>query len=57
LRVYGTLLTHYLLASERQIENLGQTCRCVGHDHDLVHELSDRPDAIRRDDQRIAKAV
>jgi hypothetical protein len=45
------------LASEKQIEHLGETCGCADHDHDLVHELSKRLDALWRYDQRIANAV
>jgi hypothetical protein len=45
------------LAAEKQIEHLGETCGCADHDHDLVHELSKRLDALWRYDQRIANAA
>ncbi len=44
------------LAAEKQMEHLGETCGCADHDHDLVHELSMRLDALWRFDQRIANA-
>lgn len=45
------------LAAEKQLEHLGETCGCADHDHDLVHELSKRLDALWRCDQRIANAA
>jgi uncharacterized protein (DUF427 family) len=45
------------LAAEKQMEHLGETCGCADHDHDLVHELSTRLDAVWRYDQRIANAA
>jgi len=45
------------LAVEKQIEHLGETCGCADHDHDLVHELSKRLDALWRYDQQIANAA
>jgi hypothetical protein len=44
------------MAAEKQLEHLGETCGCADHDHDLVHELSRRLDALWRYDQRIANA-
>lgn len=44
------------LAAEKQIERIGQTCGAADHDHDLVHELSKRLDALWRYDQYIANA-
>jgi hypothetical protein len=44
------------LAAEKQMEHLGETCGCADHDHDLIHELSKRLDALWRYDQRIANA-
>jgi hypothetical protein len=41
---------------EKQMEHLGETRGCADHDHDLVHELSQRLDALWRYDQRIANA-
>jgi hypothetical protein len=45
------------LAAEKQMEHLGETCGCADHDHDLIHELSRRLDALWRYDQRIANAA
>jgi hypothetical protein len=45
------------LAAEKQMEHLGETCGCADHDHDLIHELSKRLDALWRYDQRIANAA
>ena len=44
------------MSAEKQMEHLGETCGCPDHDHDLVHELSRRLDALWRYDQRIANA-
>jgi hypothetical protein len=44
------------LAAENELEHLGESCGCKGHDHDLVHELSQRLDALWRYDQYIANA-
>lgn len=44
------------LAAEREIEHIGETRGCADHDHDLVHELSRRLDALWRYDQYIANA-
>lgn len=44
------------LLAEKQMEHMGETCGCADHDHDLVHELSHRLDAVWRYDQRIANA-
>ena len=44
------------LAAEKELEHIGETCGCVDHDHDLVHELSKRLDALWRYDQYIANA-
>ncbi|WP_435005486.1 hypothetical protein P12x_003344 [Tundrisphaera lichenicola] len=41
------------LAAEKQMEHLGETCGCADHDHDLIHELSKRLDALWRYDRRI----
>jgi len=38
------------------MEHMGETCGCADHDHDLIHELSKRLDALWRYDQRIANA-
>ena len=44
------------LSAERELQHLGETRGCSDHDHDLVHELSRRLDAIWRYDQYIANA-
>jgi hypothetical protein len=44
------------LAAEKELTHLGETSGCAGHDHDLVHELSRRLDALWRYDQYIANA-
>jgi len=44
------------LAAEKEFEHIGETCGCKDHDHDLVHDLSKRLDALWRYDQYIANA-
>lgn len=44
------------LAAEKELEHIGETCGCPDHDHDLVHDLSKRLDALWRYDQFIANA-
>jgi hypothetical protein len=44
------------LAAEKELEHIGETCGCADHDHDLIHELSKRLDALWRYDQYIANA-
>lgn len=44
------------LAAEKELQHLGETEGCADHDHDLVHELSRRLDALWRYDQYIANA-
>jgi len=44
------------LAAERELEHVGETQGCADHDHDLIHELSRRLDALWRYDQYIANA-
>lgn len=44
------------LAAEKELEHIGETCGCADHDHDLVHDLSKRLDAVWRYDQYIANA-
>ena len=44
------------LAAEQEIEHIGESRGMADHDHDLVHELSKRLDAIWRYDQFIANA-
>jgi hypothetical protein len=44
------------LAAEKELEHIGETCGCADHDHDLIHDLSKRLDAVWRYDQYIANA-
>ena len=44
------------LAAEKELEHLGETQGAADHDHDMIHELSRRLDAIWRFDQYIANA-
>lgn len=44
------------LAAERELKHIGATSGCADHDHDLVHDLSIRLDALWRYDQYIANA-
>jgi hypothetical protein len=44
------------LAAERELEHIGESCGCADHDHDLIHDLSKRLDALWRYDQYIANA-
>jgi hypothetical protein len=44
------------IAAEREIAHIGETQGARDHDHDRVHELSKRLDAVWRFDQYIANA-
>jgi len=44
------------LAAEKELEHIGESSGCADHDHDLVHELGKRLDALWRYDQYIANA-
>lgn len=44
------------LAAEKELEHIGESSGCADHDHDLVHDLSKRLDALWRYDQYIANA-
>ena len=44
------------LAAEKELAHIGESCGCADHDHDLVHDLSKRLDALWRYDQYIANA-
>jgi hypothetical protein len=48
--------TTMTLAAEHEFAHIGETAGCRDHDHDLVHELSRRLDALWRYDQYIANA-
>jgi hypothetical protein len=41
---------------ESQWEHIGESAGCANHDHDIVHELSRRLDALWRYDQFVANA-
>jgi hypothetical protein len=43
-------------AAEKEMTHLGETPGCADHDHDLIHDLSRRLDALWRYDQYIANA-
>ena len=45
-----------ILAAEKELCHVGETAGIADHDHDLVHELSRRLDALWRYDQYIANA-
>ena len=44
------------LAAEKELKHIGETCGCEDHDHDLIHDLSKRLDALWRYDQYVANA-
>lgn len=44
------------LAAEREMAHIGETQGAADHDHDMIHELSKRLDALWRCDQYIANA-
>jgi hypothetical protein len=44
------------LAAEKQVKHIGETKSVANHDHDMIHELSKRIDAVWRFDQYIANA-
>ena len=44
------------LAAEKELEHIGESSGMQDHDHDLVHELGKRLDALWRYDQYIANA-
>ena len=39
------------LAAEKELKHIGESCGCADHDHDLIHDLSKRLDALWRYDQ------
>lgn len=43
-------------SAEKQLEHIGETRGIADHDHDMIHELSKRLDAVWRFDQYIANA-
>ena len=45
-----------MTATEKAVEHIGETQGIANHDHDMVHELSKKLDALWRYDQYIANA-
>ena len=44
------------IAAEKEIAHIGESQGAADHDHDMIHELSKRLDALWRYDQYIANA-
>lgn len=44
------------MAAEKEMIHIGETQGAADHDHDMIHELSKRLDALWRMDQYIANA-
>jgi hypothetical protein len=44
------------LAAQKELEHIGETSGIADHDHDLIHDLGKRLDALWRYDQYIANA-
>ena len=44
------------LAAERELAHIGETHGAADHDHDMIHELSKRLDALWRYDQYFTNA-
>jgi hypothetical protein len=44
------------LAAEKEMTHIGETQGAADHDHDMIHDLSKRLDALWRYDQYIANA-
>src|SRR5947207_15134904 len=44
------------LSAEKEMAHIGESCGCADHDHDLIHDLSKRLDALWRYDQYVANA-
>jgi len=42
------------LTAEKEIQHIGETAGAANHDHDMIHDLSKRLDALWRYDQYIA---
>ena len=45
-----------MTATEKAVQHIGETQGIANHDHDMVHELSKKLDALWRYDQYIANA-
>ena len=44
------------MTAEREMQHIGESKAIENHDHDMIHELSKRIDAVWRFDQYIANA-
>ena len=44
------------LAAEKEMAHIGESQGAADHDHDMIHELSKRLDALWRYDQYVANA-
>jgi hypothetical protein len=44
------------IAAEKEMAHIGESQGAANHDHDMIHELSKRLDALWRYDQYIANA-
>lgn len=44
------------LTAEKEIQHIGKTSGAANHDHDMIHDLSKRLDALWRYDQYIMNA-
>ena len=44
------------LTTEKETQDIGKTAGVANHDHDMIHDLSKRLDALWRYDQYIANA-
>jgi hypothetical protein len=44
------------LTAEKEIQHIGKTAGAANHDHDMIHDLSKRLDALWHYDQYIANA-
>lgn len=44
------------IAAEKEMAHIGETQGAADHDHDMIHELSKRLDALWRYDQYVANA-
>ena len=45
------------MLAEREMQHVGESKGAANHDHDMIHELSKRLDALWRYDQYIADAA
>jgi hypothetical protein len=44
------------LAAEEELKHIGETAGAADHDHDMIHDLGKRLDALWRYDQYVANA-